>query len=121
MSNACLYAILRHEGVDRPHFDLMFQIKPGGKLATWRAEVWRPTGPIAVERIGDHRQAYLTFEGKLSGNRGSVRRVEQGICEIEIQAEGWWKVWLKPAPKDDELILRMEDSRCVPIKGPHGD
>jgi hypothetical protein len=31
------YVILRHEGIDQPHFDLMFEAAPGALLATWRS------------------------------------------------------------------------------------
>jgi hypothetical protein len=115
MTGRCLYAILRHEGVEHPHFDLMFQTKPGGKLATFRADVWRPTGPIAVERIGDHRLAYLTFEGKLSGDRGEVRRVEQGICRVEQQEKGIWRISLNPVPKDQEFTIQIAGGHCIPL------
>lgn len=60
------------------HFDLL--IDPGGEaaLATWRVDVdVAAAAPIVcrAERIGDHRRIYLTYEGPLSGGRGSVRRV----------------------------------------------
>jgi hypothetical protein len=101
-----LYVILRHDGVEHPHFDLMFQTAPGSLLATWRAKVWRPTEAINVERLGDHRQAYLTFEGKLSGDRGEVRRVEQGICAVQ-QIDNSWTIQLHPLPAGETLTLRI--------------
>lgn len=39
-------------------------------------------GPFAAERIADHREAYLTYEGQVSEGRGTVRRVAAGECEI---------------------------------------
>jgi len=103
---AALYVILRHEGVDQPHFDLMFQTAVGSKLVTWRSQVWRPTESVNVEKIGDHRMAYLTFEGELSGNRGSVRRVEQGICNVERTGDVW-KIDLAPVPTGEKLKLTI--------------
>jgi len=91
------YVILRHEGVEMPHFDWMFQADPAGELATWRSAVWPPAGEVVLERLADHRKAYLTFEGEISGGRGSVRRVAQGLCEVE-QGEGFWKLKLHPVP-----------------------
>jgi len=37
-----------------------------------------PGSTMAAERIADHRHAYLTYEGPVSGNRGEVRRVAAG-------------------------------------------
>jgi hypothetical protein len=35
-----------------------------------------------AERIGDHRAEYLSFEGEVSGGRGTVRRVAVGNAEV---------------------------------------
>jgi hypothetical protein len=106
------YAILRHncrhEGIDQSHFDLMFETAPDSPLATWRASDWRPTGPLVVERLPDHRRDFLTFEGKLTGNRGEVRRVEEGTCRIERDGEDRWTIRLHPQSKDKTLLLRIE-------------
>ena|ERR1700722_20334898 len=107
MMAAALYVILRHEGIPRPHFDLMFQTSPGSKLATWRADAWRPTAMIDVEKLDDHRQAYLTFEGKISGDRGEVRRVEQGICSVERTGETW-RIELTPLPSGEKFVLTIQ-------------
>jgi len=101
-----LYVILRHEGLEQPHFDLMFQTAPGSALATWRAPEWRPIGPMAVEKLGDHRAAYLTREGEISGGRGTVRRLEQGLCQIE-RSEEVWMMRLRPVPIGEEITLRI--------------
>jgi hypothetical protein len=77
------FAVLRHEGVDDPHFDLMFETAPGSMLATWRSERWPLDRPTIATRIGDHRANYLEFEGALSDNRGHVKRVAGGICFVE--------------------------------------
>jgi hypothetical protein len=48
-----------------------------------------------AERLADHRAAYLTYEGEISGGRGSVRRVAEGELRIlasddrRIVLEGW--------------------------------
>ena len=105
MPNA-LYAILRHEAIPQSHFDVMFQTDVGSKLVTWRSPTWRPQGIVGLEKIGDHRQAYLTFEGELSGNRGTVCRVEQGICLAERTADGW-TIELRPIPAGERVVLRI--------------
>jgi hypothetical protein len=87
------FVVLRHEGVEVPHFDLMFETSPGSALATWRSERWPLDRPTIATRIGDHRSAYLEFEGELSGNRGHVKRVSSGTCFVEQLDNGeYWAV-----------------------------
>ena len=75
------YVVLRHEGVDDPHFDLMFETEPHGDLTTWRSDVWPLEDRTPLVRIGAHRREYLDYEGPLSGNRGTVRRVASGTFQ----------------------------------------
>jgi hypothetical protein len=82
------FVILRHElpaGHDRgTHFDLM--LETGGVLRTWSLPELPTEGKdIPAKALPDHRLAYLTFEGPVSGNRGSVGRIEEG--EYEVLAE----------------------------------
>jgi hypothetical protein len=107
-----LYAILRHEGIEQPHYDLMFQTSPGSMLATWRAPIWRPREPMILARLPDHRQAYLTYEGELSGGRGHVKRVEQGICQVE-QTGDFWRIQLRPLPVGELLTLQISEKDGV--------
>lgn len=79
------FVLLLHEtppGYPRPtHYDLM--LERGDVLWTW-AMAELPTGDnkIAAERLGDHRRAYLEFEGAIAGDRGSVRRIDWGDYEL---------------------------------------
>jgi hypothetical protein len=78
------FVILEHRwrGV---HWDLMLEITTGAGLRTWALEfdpLGEPTPwPIPARALADHRVAYLTYEGPVSGDRGAVRRVEAGIYE----------------------------------------
>ena len=72
------YVVLFHDGIERPHFDLMFETAPGSKLATWRSSEWPVSERATLEPLAEHRREYLTLEGPLSGNRGAVRRVAEG-------------------------------------------
>ena len=70
------FAILRH---DHPflHWDLLLEAGP--VALTWR--LLRPPLQrelIAAESLPDHRLLYLDYEGPVSGDRGSVRRVAGG-------------------------------------------
>lgn len=79
------FVILHHSCPDeapRPsHFDLM--LERGGVLCTWAMPALMGPGiELEVERLGDHRLAYLTYEGDISGNRGHVTRYDGGDCEF---------------------------------------
>jgi hypothetical protein len=75
------FVILKHclpAGHARPtHFDFMLQ--QGDVLWTWALpSLPDAEGCIDAERLADHRVAYLNYEGEVSGNRGSVTRIDEG-------------------------------------------
>jgi hypothetical protein len=80
------FALLEH---DHPflHWDLM--LERGGVLWTWRLPALpEPRQPLAAERIGEHRLLYLDYEGPVSGNRGTVRRIDGGeLTWLEVGEE----------------------------------
>src|SRR5690242_9762724 len=91
------YVVLHHTGVVPEHFDLMLQVPGEEKLWTWRILTppasWRENPPTG-ERLADHRAAYMTYEGAVSGGRGAVKRVAEG--EAWIEADGaFWRVRLE--------------------------
>ena len=94
------YVILHHEGVAHPHFDLMVETGPGSTLASWRLNKWPVEQTMDAERLADHRREYLDYEGPVSGNRGVVRRVEAGKCEI-LMGESEWQI------SAAEFIIRL--------------
>ncbi|MEZ6122285.1 MAG: DNA polymerase ligase N-terminal domain-containing protein [Planctomycetaceae bacterium] len=78
------FVILEH---DHPflHWDLLIQ--NGSVLNAWR--LLQPVHPgkwIAAETLPEHRLLYLDYEGPVSQNRGSVRRLVQGQC-CQVSAE----------------------------------
>jgi hypothetical protein len=90
------FVILEH---DHPflHWDLMLEV--GEVLRTWRLLEAPAAGKrIAVESLGDHRKAYLDYEGSVSGGRGVVRRWDQG--EVE---------WLEAGP--ERVVVRLRGGR----------
>ena len=90
------FVLLLHECPnDRPrptHCDLM--LESGESLQTWSLQQlprdWQALASVAdfpvdvssnnveAERLADHRLTYLDYEGPVSGNRGSVRRLDAG-------------------------------------------
>jgi hypothetical protein len=75
---ALRYVVLHHEGLSEPHFDLMFESADDSLLATWRANEWPIHHGSVLTKLADHRRAYLDYEGPLTGDRGSVKRVTAG-------------------------------------------
>jgi hypothetical protein len=94
------FAILNH---DHPfmHWDLL--IEQGEQLLSWRLlrepanSVW-----ISAEALPPHRKIYLTYEGPVSGGRGTVSQWDNGTCIITEQ-------------RDDKLSIIFRGNR---ISGP---
>ncbi len=80
------YVILSHDH-PFPHWDLMLEC--GDALRTWRlADLPEAGKSVVAELLGDHRLAYLDYEGPVSGGRGSVKRWDRGAFEwLEHSAE----------------------------------
>ncbi|MCS7159009.1 MAG: DNA polymerase ligase N-terminal domain-containing protein [Gemmatales bacterium] len=77
--------VLLHHDWPYPHYDLMLEWQ--GVLKTWRTpEIPKPGRILTIEAIGDHRLAYLDYEGPVSGNRGTVRRVDNGTYCGDLSA-----------------------------------
>ena len=92
------FVLLRHEcPVDYregPHWDLMFEREEEDveyRLATWSLtelpSAWRELlgfetceaiSEVFTTALGDHRIAYLDYEGPLTGDRGEVKRLAEG-------------------------------------------
>jgi hypothetical protein len=99
------YVVLHHSGIPEPHFDLMLQFPGIAKLATWRIEASPQDWPrLDAERIGDHRAVYMSYQGPLSDNRGTVVRIEEGTASILPTDGTAFRVRLhRPRPVDLSL------------------
>jgi hypothetical protein len=91
------FIILRHElpaDSTRPsHWDLMFEVQ--GVLRTWAVETEPAFGTSATaEALADHRLAYLTYEGEVSGGRGTVTRFDEGEYTLESSSDHEWQALL---------------------------
>jgi hypothetical protein len=98
------FVVLRHSGYGPLHYDLM--IEAGAALATWQLgqesvcepsnRAWpavdRPRAALAARRLGDHRLAYMEYEGPVSKGRGEVKRVDQGSCQVLSAGDDRWEV-----------------------------
>lgn len=75
------------------HWDLMFDV--GATLRTWAIDAPIVPGAILPARaLGDHRRAYLDYEGAISGDRGWVRRLDSGLYEPRNWTPDWIQVVL---------------------------
>ena len=75
------FVILEHDH-PFPHWDFMLESRE--VLRTWRLSALPVPGQaVAAEPIGDHRMAYLDYEGPVSRGRGKVVRWDAGTFEWE--------------------------------------
>lgn len=101
------YVVLRHAEVSEPHFDLMFETLPGSMLATWRSESWPIEQRTPLKRLRDHRRLYLEYEGELTDQRGSVYRMAEGNCQVEIGENAIWTIRLLTGAPPQRLVFRQ--------------
>src|SRR5215471_5456933 len=90
------FVILTH---DHPylHWDLMLEAGP--VLRTWRlVSLPAPGETVAATALGDHRTAYLDYEGPVSSGRGTVTRWDCGTYE-----------WVADRP--EQLEVRLDGAR----------
>jgi hypothetical protein len=76
------FAVLAHDYPDA-HWDLFLEAGP--VLRAWRLRApLSPGEDVPAEAAADHRPLYLDYEGPVSGGRGTVRRVDAGTFEWQI-------------------------------------
>jgi hypothetical protein len=93
----CPTVQLLHELPDGSrHVDWMLAQDPRGRnpLVTFRVrqrvDALPPGRRLKAVRIADHRPAYLTYEGPVSGDRGTVTRLAAGrIVAVDVEPDGW--------------------------------
>lgn len=113
---------LRHELADgSAHVDWMLARDDAGAdpLITFRLDEppWDcpPGGVVTATRIADHRPVYLTYEGAISGGRGTVHRLGRGAIEAwsdDVGARGGWAVTVAWEGRAAPQMLE-----CVPVGG----
>lgn len=112
------YVILFHDaprtpGRGRgPHYDWMFETPTD--LETWATATLPECGQTAVAAalLAPHRKRYLTYEGVVSGGRGTVRQVESGRYRLLASGSSSRHFQLTPEP-DVRRGLQSEDAYCV--------
>lgn len=105
------FVVQHHILSDGSHWDLMFET--GAALATWRSPV--PLAqvdrrPVAIERIGDHRLAYLSYEGPISGGRGRVEIHEHGTYVTLAYSDIEWRIHVSGSVTNAAFVLHRADA-----------
>lgn len=73
---ALRFVILEHTVNGAAHFDLLMEVEGEDRLFTLQLENWPP--PSKFVELEPHRRMYLDYEGEISDDRGSVKRVMSG-------------------------------------------
>lgn len=88
------------------HWDLMLEC--GETLRTWRLNEPLPAdAAFEGESLPDHRRLYLDYEGPVSENRGTVRRVESGVYSLQKETVDELVVDLEGQSRRGRLHLRL--------------
>ena len=100
------FVVLEHDwnGV---HWDLMIEV--GTAFRTWRLEAPIVAGAdVPAIRLADHRLDYWDYEGPVSGDRGTVRRLDRGRHEVREWTADLIRVGLVGAQLVGEAELRRK-------------
>jgi hypothetical protein len=101
------YVILHHHDIAAPHYDLLFEQEEQPALTTFRSPAWPISEPTRVEKLADHRRAYLDYEGPVSGGRGRVTRIESGQCQVFPYVRNQYSAKLLEPPPARLLIIEQ--------------
>ena len=84
------FVIQNHKTRSGAHYDLM--LEAGAALATWRIDRLptdlRAGEALPARALPDHRLAYLSCEGEISGGRGRVRIAAGGTYRLLARLAG---------------------------------
>jgi hypothetical protein len=76
------FVILYHQSPAGEHWDMM--LETGSVLTTWSIPPQSLTGlpfTCLAVRLPDHRKHYLDYEGEITGDRGTVSRIDAGTYQ----------------------------------------
>lgn len=93
-------------------------LQSGDVLRTWALaelpQVSSRNHCVDAERLADHRLEYLEYEGPVSGDRGTVRRVDAGTFETLFETSDCWEIRLNGSVLSGSLALcRAKESHWM--------
>jgi DNA polymerase Ligase (LigD) len=115
------FVLLRHEcppDCEKPsHWDFMLEVDdvlwtwelrelPSVWLIALGMEVAGDSPTVSATRLADHRLAYLDYEGPVSGDRGSVSRVDGGTYEFVERTSKRTAIVLQGVKLKGAIVLR---------------
>lgn len=103
------FVVLEHRwaGV---HYDVMLEDVAQGSLRTWAVEIpLTPGVDLPARELAAHRLVYLDYEGPISGDRGSVRRLDRGTFLPQIWRADLVEVILSGDVYRGEVAFRSVD------------
>ena len=113
---------LRHELPDgTSHVDWMIARDRAGRepLISFRLprriDELKPGQRMAAERLADHRPAYLDYEGPVSDEGGSVRRLAWGTLISEHRRRRSWDFEIRWQDRGDGMSIRQR-LRLAPLE-----
>jgi hypothetical protein len=99
------FVLLEHlwDGV---HWD--FMLERGEVLRTWAIDAPVIAGEdLPARALPDHRRIYLDYEGEISRDRGTVRRIDAGLYCAMVWTDDWVRVRLEGSQLVGEVELRQ--------------
>jgi len=99
------FVLLEHlwDGI---HWD--FMLEDGEALRTWAIDAPIVVGQdLPARALPTHRRIYLEYEGAISGNRGRVRRIDEGTYRCRLWLADRVRVCLQGAQLVGEAELRQ--------------
>jgi hypothetical protein len=104
---AVLYHDLPPNSPRGSHYD--FMLEQQGALRTWALDA-APDSRAEQEAtaLADHRLAYLTYEGAVSGDRGTVTQWDAGVYELECASENEVRCLLRGRRLQGTVQLQRE-------------
>ena len=105
------FVLLEH---DYPALHWDFLLEQSEAAATWRLHEYPwPGRLVPSERTADHRLRYLGYEGPVSGNRGTVRRIASGYYRGELSVRDGGSVILLNSRFASRAVLSVIDSSSM--------
>ncbi|HZW35068.1 MAG TPA: DNA polymerase ligase N-terminal domain-containing protein [Isosphaeraceae bacterium] len=103
------FVLLEHTW-DGVHWD--FMLEDGEVLRTWAIDAPLVAGTdLPARALPDHRRLYLDYEGAVSGNRGTVRRIDAGTYSAVAWGDHLVHVRLQGSQLVGEVVLCQVGAR----------